>query len=463
MKRVNNALLSLTGLPLLIIDSITHHCPGYAVIEAHSESEEYKSYYINYKLIVLREKREHAKDSCSDKTCDRAYGCDLLLTVLFNELGSKGHKYEHRSKSDRGNNSGHACITEVRSKHDRVSGRSRLHTKEHTHSRDGAAYCGTVLHKRAKGLEEINLFGVFLVKLSVFVAANSNVLNHKDKEYECKHTHNKSCPEHPLAKQVLKLCTGKRAEHLIANLVHLTCLITKENTIVGIMSKVALGKTRALKSGSDFVPEGFSSLCSPGDLVPNKHRKNYTGKHTANRTADRSEHGKLCSLTCVVGNYVKHRAVRNVSHSISRIPNDVSNNEQHRFYNGARIRERKEYSRAAYEQTDRSDKYICLILTHFVFSLVVVDKRADKRVIDSVPSLNDQKKDREKACFQHHVNEPEGLYGRLKTKAQVAACITRSIRELVANAKLRLAACVELSNFCHSVFSSLKSIFFSHL
>ena len=122
VKRVNNAFLSLTGLPLLVVDSITHHSPGYAVVESHTETEEYKSEHINDELCALGAKREDAKDRTADKTCDRAYGSDLLLTVLLNELGSEGHKDEHGEESDHLNDSREGCLTEVSCEHNGGSG-----------------------------------------------------------------------------------------------------------------------------------------------------------------------------------------------------------------------------------------------------------------------------------------------------------------------------------------------------
>ena len=141
----------------------------------------------------------------------------------------------------------------------------------------------------------------------------------------------------------------------------------------------------------DLVKEVCASVVS--DLLPNEHGEDNTGDHTANSAADRSEYGELSSFTCIFGNDVKHCAVRNVCHCVSCVPNDVTEDEEDRLDNSACIGEGKEYCRAANEKTDRTDKYVSLIFTELVLSLVAVDERTDKGVIDSIPRLNEKEEE----------------------------------------------------------------------
>ena len=94
------------------------------------------------------------------------------------------------------------------SKHDCVCSTCRLHTKEHTHSCDGTTNCGTVFHKCAKGFDEVYLFAALFVKLCILVAANGDVLKHKEEARKTENAHNKSRPEHLVTVKDFKLSTG---------------------------------------------------------------------------------------------------------------------------------------------------------------------------------------------------------------------------------------------------------------
>ena len=188
--------------------------------------------------------------------------------------------------------------------------------------------------------------------------------------------------------------------------------------------------------------------------MPDDHGKKDTGKDVTYHRTDGSPSGKLSSLTCVLGNEGKHRAVRNVSYSVSCIPDNVTNDEENCLKPCVRLRERKEYCCSSNNKCTRTDKDVGLKFTHLVLSSVCVDKGADHGVVDCVPDLNNEKKSRKKTCLKHHVSEPEGLNSTLETKAHVTAKVTGSIRNLVKHAKLALAVLIELNFFFHFDFFS---------
>ena len=96
---------------------------------------------------------------------------------------------------------------------------------------------------------------------------------------------------------------------------------------------------------------------------------------------------------------------------------------------------------------------IGLEFAHLVLSSVVVDKRADHRVVYCVPDLNEKKKYRKKSCFKHHVNEPEGLDCVFEREAHVASEISRRVCEFIPYAEFALAFCVKILFFLHEEIS----------
>ena len=108
---------------------------------------------------------------------------------------------------------------EVGCEHNRRSRRSRVHTKEHCHSRKRRADCRAVLQESAERTENVDFLTAFFNFYARFVNAERNLFNHKDKEEETKNTHNKRCPEHVLTKQVLHVFVGLGIEHYFTDLV----------------------------------------------------------------------------------------------------------------------------------------------------------------------------------------------------------------------------------------------------
>ena len=180
------------------------------------------------------------------------------------------------------------------------------------------------------------------------------------------------------------------------------------------------------------------------NVFPNDHRKDDTRNHTAYHTTDGSEHRKLSSLCRILSYEGKHGTIRNVCHCVSCVPNDITDDEECCLNNNGSAGERHKYCCTTYDKADSTNKDVCLELTSLVSSLVSVDHRTDDGVVNSVPSLNEKEKDREKTCFHHHVNKPECLNCALKTEGKVTASVTSSISELVAKTKLTNAVGIKL-------------------
>ncbi len=140
VKRVNGAVLTSTELPLIVVDSIAHHSPGYASINTHTNAEEYKADHINHKREVGRgHKGEYHHNNAANKGYESTENGCFLLAVLINDLLDEGDEEYHRKKTDDHNDTGKLCLAEVGSKHNGVCGGSRLHTEEHTHSSESNA------------------------------------------------------------------------------------------------------------------------------------------------------------------------------------------------------------------------------------------------------------------------------------------------------------------------------------
>ena len=441
---VNDALLALAELPLLVINGITHHGPGNAVIEAHAQTEEYQTDHVNDQLDVSGAQGEAAHDRTAYQAGDRADGGNFFFAVLLNQLGGQGHKEEHGQETDHHDQTGQGSLTEVGREHNGVCGGGGLHAQEHTHGSDGAANSGTVLHESAEGLDQIDFLTAFCVELCVLVTADGDILDHKDKEDEADNTHDQGCPEYILAKQDFDLATGQGTQDLITDFVSFTS--------EGIGVEIFGSECGFCTFGDlNLIQEPGGSIIS--DLIPDEHRQNNTRQNVADCTADGAENGKLSPLTGIVGNDVEHRAVRDVCHGVSSIPNDVAKNEENCLNNGARVGEGQEYGSTANQKTDCADHDVRLVLADLVLLSVAVDEGANQGVIDCIPCLHEKQQDGEQTGLHKHVNQPEGLDSAFQTKAHVAAEVAGCVAKLVTNAKLAVTLIIQGDGlFCHYYF-----------
>ena len=253
--------------------------------------------------------------------------------------------------------------------HNGICGGGRLHAQEHAHGSDGTANSGTVLHEGAEGFDEVNFLTV-VVELSVLVTADGDVLDHQYKEDKADNAHDQGCPEYLLAQQDLNLAAGQGAEDLVASLIQFASQ--------GVLEEVFRNKLICCVCGDLDLIQEPSGVCGiKGNLLPDQHGQNDAGKHAANSTADGTEHGKLCSLAGIFGNNVKHRAVGNVCHGVSSIPNDVAQNEENCLNNGSRSGEGQEHCSAANQKADCTDQNVGLVLANLVLSSVAVDEGTD--------------------------------------------------------------------------------------
>ena len=443
MQRVNNALLTLAELPLLVVDGITHHSPGDTVIEAKTHADEDLTNKVDDHLNALGTKGKSQQDRTAHQTNGSAKGSHFLLTMLFDQLGGKRHEDEHRQIAQHHDHTGQRCCAKVGGKHNGISGTGRLHTQKHSDSSHSTTHSRTVFQERAKGLEEVALLTIFLVQLSILVATDGDILEHKDEGNEAQHAHDQGGEEHPVAQQHFDLVAGQGAENLVAKLI---CLLGQ-----GVFQEVFRGKGSlcALRD-LDLIQKPGSVGGIEGDLVPNQHGQQRHGQDVAHHTADGAEHGQRSSFLIILGNDVEHRTVGNVGHGVGSVPDHIAQNKEDRLHQVAGAGERQKYCRTANQQRNGADEDVGLILTHLVLALVTVDKRTNDRVIDCIPCLHQQQQDGKNAGLHHHKDQPEGLNRSLQGKAHVTAKVAGSVGQLVTHAKLAIAFGIQCGCFlCH--------------
>ena len=104
------------------------------------------------------------------------------------------------------------------------------------------------------------------------------------------------------------------------------------------------------------------------------------------------------------------------------------------------IREGEEAG-SAYRKSYRAEENVLKEFVPLVLTLVRIDYRADKRIVDCIPYLNHD----EKQCIPEvelHELCPEDRHCALERKAHVAAEIARSIRYTVAHAEFAMSGCI---------------------
>ncbi len=159
----------------------------------------------------------------------------------------------------------------------------------------------------------------------------------------------------------------------------------------------------------------------------------------------RKGRGSVCRF---IGDERKQRAVGNVCYGVESIPDYISRNEDNEFRPNGGTGKRKEAACTAYDQPKRADPDVLQEFVSFVPVLICINHGSDQRIIDGIPELHDNKKQRIPGTHAHNLC-PEQCHGALERKTHVASKVARCICERVAYAERPLAVCGGCLFFFH--------------
>ena len=387
VEGVNDTLVSATCLPLVVVDSVTHHSPRYCGVDTKTESANELTNNVNDKVktCIAFANGDNAERACEEDACaydvsDRTNNGELLLTILLNHLTSKRCEENDRKHCECRYKTGDACVLEVRLECNGNCCRSALHTDEHTHSCKCSTNSGTVSEEVPHSLEDVELRLLF-VKSDVLLNADLCVLDHEHEADESEDTHNEC---------------GSKCLHGVKNVV-----------------------------------------------IIDKHRKKDHRNHVSEKTTDGAPCGKRCTVSGIGGDKGKERTVRNVSDCVECIPYDVACYEDDSLRDRLQACSGNEYASATYDKTDRTNEYVLKELISLINALVCVYHGTDDGIVDSIPNLNDDEEEGV-PCSHTHDLGPEDCHCALEGEAHVTAKVTGSICETVAHAKLAMAVSIKL-------------------
>ena len=387
MERIYNAFLSLSGLPLVVVDSVAHHSPGNSGVDTKTEAVYELAKDINNKVETYVIRSDDKQTCTADDGADRAHKRELLLTVLGYHLTCERCEENDRDHSEELNDTRDLGVLEVDLEGYRNCGSRALHTDKHTHSGDGCTDCGTVLDKVCKSLEYVEL-RLIIVELCVGINADLGVLDHKLEADKSDNAHYESGNEYHIS---------------VKRLV----------------------------------------------LVVDQERKNYHRKHISYHRTDRTPSRERCAVCGIVGNKREKRAVGYVCDGIESIPDYVSCDEDYELSPYGSAREGQEAASSADDKSDRAyEDVLQKLISSLVSVLISVDDRADKRVVDSVPYLNDDEQERVPRAHTHYLS-PEESHGSLERKAHITTKVAGCISNTVSYAKLAVTVGIKFLFFFH--------------
>ena len=384
MERVNNALFSLAGLPLVVVDRVTHHSPGYCGVNTEAKAVYELAEDVDQKICAGVIGSNDKESASADDRADSADNRKLLLTELCNHLSCKRCEKNDRDHCKELNNAGNLGILEVDLENNGNCGSSTLHTDEHTHSSESCADCGTVGAEVAHCLEYVELFALF-ADLELGVNTNLGSLDHELEADESENAHDESCKEY-----------------------------------AGTVER--------------FV------------RVVNDEGKDNHGEHVTNHGTDRTPSGEGCAVSRLIRDKRKERAVGYVCNGVESVPNYVARDKDDDLSPSGSTGERQEAASSANDKADRANPDVLKEFVSLIGMSVRVNYRTDKRVVDSVPNLNYNEKQGVPKSQTHNLS-PEGSHCTLEREAHITSKVAGSIGYAVEYTKLALAARIKLRRF----------------
>ena len=393
MQGIYNAFLSLTGLPLVVIDSVAHHCPGYGRIDTKSQAVHQLANDVDHKVKTRVVGRNDKQTQSADDGEDRSKYGELLLSKLNHHLARKGSKQKDGDHGKELNDTRDLGVFKVDLEGNGNCGCRALHTDKHTHGGNGSAYRGTVFDKVSKCRKYVE-FRLILVDLLIHVHADLGISDHELEAEEAQHTHNQGRNEHHVS------------------------------------------------------VEGFI-------LVVDQEGQDHHGEHISDHGANGSPSGEGGSVSGLLGDQGKQRAVGDVCDGVKGIPNHVTGNKDNKFSPNGSTGERQEAARAAYDQAKGTNKNVLQKFVSLVLVAIRVDHRTDQRVVNGVPHLNDDQKQRIPRAHAHDLR-PEQRHRALQGKAHVTAKVTCRVRNAVADTEFPLAVGIKFQFLFHCTILFIK-------